>query len=127
MIYVDSSALVRLVLNEVGWEALAASLDGNRMYSSELTTIETIRSVARHRPDAVVRAREWLERVDLLRISPSVVNTASTLTPETLRSLDAIHVATALELSDELEFLVSYDVRMLEAASAHGISVASPV
>jgi hypothetical protein len=67
-----------------------------------------------------------LSRVGLLPISGNVAARAATLDPPTLRSPDAIHVASALSIRDDLEGLITYDIRMREAAEAHGLTVVSP-
>lgn len=74
----------------------------------------------------VARAREVIANVTLLAIDEPLLEIAAHLDPPALRSLDAIHIATALRLGDELHALVTYDQRMIEAAERLGLPVASP-
>jgi predicted nucleic acid-binding protein len=67
-----------------------------------------------------------LDSVTQLEISDAIIETASRLPDPMLRSLDAIHLATALLIRDDLDVLVSYDDRLLAAASAHGLPTAKP-
>ncbi len=67
-----------------------------------------------------------LARLDLVRVNDRVLNAAGTISPEDLRSLDAIHLATALELGDDIRQLVTYDDRMTAAATALGLRTAGP-
>jgi len=74
----------------------------------------------------MVQARAILDSLVLLTLTTTVCERAAMLEPELLRSLDALHLAAALEAGDELEGMVTYDQRMAEAARALGISVATP-
>ena len=124
--YLDSSALVKLVVVEPESMELTKFVGGAQLVSSALARTETLRSAARHDIASINRARSLMAGVALVSIGDSLLDAAAVLPPIGLRSLDAIHVATALELSDELECLVSYDARMLEAAALAGIPIASP-
>lgn len=124
--YLDSSALVKLVVAEPESMELTKFVDGAQLVSSALGRTETLRSAARHGSASVDRARSVTSEVALVSVADSVLDSAALVLPVGLRSLDAIHVATALQFSDELECLVSYDARMLEAAALAGIPVASP-
>jgi uncharacterized protein len=85
-----------------------------------------LRAVRRHGPPAIGRARQLVERFELVRIDDALLDDAALLPVEVLRSLDAIHLATAQRLGSDLSVLVSYDQRMLTAARALGIRVTSP-
>jgi predicted nucleic acid-binding protein len=85
-----------------------------------------MRTVRRYRPDRVGGARLLLSGVDFIEISDDVLESAASLQPLTLRSLDAIHLASAQSLMEALGVLVTYDQRMVEAAHQLGLSVASP-
>jgi predicted nucleic acid-binding protein len=74
----------------------------------------------------MVRARQVLRDVVYVDIGRDLMDQAGTLAPPVLRSLDAVHLAVALSLGDDLDELVTYDVRMAAAATAHGIPVSSP-
>lgn len=96
--------------------------------ASVLVAVEVPRAVARAGGGESGRrsAAEALAGMTLLELTEPIRERAAALDPPTLRSLDAIHVATALELGDELDFLVTYDARLREAARAHGLDVQAP-
>ncbi len=126
--YVDTSALVKLVIDEPETGALQrwfANSDRNPV-ASDLARTELIRAVRRAAPDQVVRAREVLDALTLLEVTTEVFESAGRLDPSILRTLDAIHLAVALDLGDDLEALVTYDDRLAHAARAHGIPVLAP-
>ena len=72
------------------------------------------------------RARAVLQRIDLVRVNDRILNAAGVLRPPELRSLDAIHLATAHELGNELGTVVTYDERMVAAARQLGYKIAQP-
>jgi len=94
--------------------------------SSTLMRVELARTVARRAPQLSFAAVAVGEGFELLEISLEVLSIAATIPPATLRTLDAIHLATASLLRSELTAFVSYDERLLEAAAAFGLPVASP-
>lgn len=127
LLYVDASALVKLVLEESESRALAARVAGRRLATSALSEVEVSRAVWRSQGSP--QSREILElftRVSLLDVSGQVLQVAAQLEPSGLRSLDAIHISTAGLLGDDLEALVTYDRRMVDAAAAAGIPALSP-
>ena len=125
--YLDSSALVKLVLREPETEAIRAFLGEHPFrVSSRIAEVEVTRAVARVRPGAVASARSVLRRVGLIDVDVTVLRPASMLKPAELRTLDAIHLASALSLGDDLDVLVAYDARLIAAASRAGIRVVSP-
>lgn len=127
MIYVDTSALLKLVKPESGSEALATYLhDETDLVSSALLAVEARRGVLRNAPERLPRLDLLLDRVDTVEISAPVLESASRLPDPLLRTLDAIHLATALLLGDELDALLTYDVRLAEAARALGLATAAP-
>ena len=127
MHYFDSSALVKLVLDERETDALRAyERQVVRIVSSELVRTEVARAVARITDSGNGRVAEILQAVQLVPLSTSLLNEAGRLAPASLRSLDAIHLASALLIRDELEAFVAYDDRLLDAATALGLPVASP-
>jgi len=85
-----------------------------------------VRAVQNHGAAAKERARQVVERIELVRIDDALLDTAALLPRERLRSLDAIHLAAAQRLGSDLTMLISYDDRMLAAARALNIPVASP-
>jgi predicted nucleic acid-binding protein len=125
--YVESSALVKLAVAEPETRRLRDALAAHpRLVASELTGIEATRAAWRRDGDpGATRARTALLNVFLLPIDRTVVDAATRLEPPTLRSLDAIHVATALVLQEDVVFY-SYDTRTLDAALSAGLVTASP-
>ena len=130
MIYLESSALVKLVFEETESDALAQWLaDRQAMpkFSSELTTIELVRTCRRRDADAVVGARQVLAGLDLIPLTADLVESASSIGPPDLRSLDAIHLSSALLISEDVTAFVAYDVRLKTAALAAGLEVVAPM
>ena len=127
--YVDSSALLKLVLPEPERPALERVLSRwpDRI-SSVLLPIECRRIVLRAGSPPGVRARleQELSGVTLVRLDESIQRLASTIGPPGLRSLDAIHLATALSIGDYPEAFVTYDERLAAAARAAGLNVITP-
>jgi len=126
-IYVDSSALVKLVVREPESAALRRYLSRHRqLVSSALARTEVVRALLPLGPDAVRRGRNVLARVDLLRINDRVLDAAGLLAPADLRSLDAIHLASADQLGSDLRGFVTYDERLATAAAVRGFRVIRP-
>ena len=125
--YLDSSAIVKLAVAEAESDALRRHLRRRRpLVSSALARTEVLRALLPAGSDAVAAGRAVLASVELLRVNDRVLDAAGALQPADLRSLDAIHLATAQRLGAELGQLVAYDERLLDAATAHGIKTASP-
>ncbi|MDA8198879.1 MAG: type II toxin-antitoxin system VapC family toxin [Thermaerobacter sp.] len=125
--YLDSSALVKLIVAEPETVALRAYLRGRqRLVSSALARIEVARAGAGGGSAMLAKAHELFRQVAVLRIGDGVLNTAGSLPPATLRSLDAIHLATASLLHSSLGAVVTYDARMADAALVLGMDVRSP-
>ena len=124
----DTSALVKLVVAEPETPALRSWLaDEERTpVASDLARTELMRAVRRTLPDRAVLAHDILDAVTLIRLAPPVLDMAGRLAPTTLRSLDAIHLATALSLGDDLDGFVTYDDRQADAARANGVKVVAP-
>jgi predicted nucleic acid-binding protein len=91
-----------------------------------LTEIESFRALARYAPDAASRLPAVLDQIDLIDLDPHIRILAQTVRPVTVRSLDAIHLGTALHSRPELTSFVTYDKRLLDAAEAAGLPVDSP-
>ncbi|MFZ1438968.1 MAG: type II toxin-antitoxin system VapC family toxin [Candidatus Microthrix subdominans] len=125
--YLDSSAVVKLVIPEAeSKELLDFVRQLDRAISSELTVIEVGRAASRANGEAGLnRAVEACRRIDLQPIDSHIIDRARRLQPAGLRSLDAIHLASALE-PRVAPILVAYDNRLLEAAQDHSLTVASP-
>lgn len=128
--YLDSSALVKLVVPEPESAHLADHIGdaADQAVCSALGVVEVTRAVARTGvgPDADARVQAVLAAVDLRSIDYGILAAAADLVPSDLRTLDAIHLATALELGDELGEFVAYDGRLLNAAAGHGLATVSP-
>ena len=126
--YVESSAIVKLAWQEVESHALREALDQvESRVASELAVVEVVRAAGRIDGDAGrTRGRAALLRAVLVPIDRGVLDVAASLDPKGLRSLDAIHVATALALESPDVVFFSYDRRTIEAAEANGLTVASP-
>ena len=125
-IYVDSSALIKLVIPERESVALRRWLRGREIVSSRIAQVEVVRGVRRTRWEARPGASELLLEIDLIGVDAQVVTAASELAPPELRSLDAIHLATALYIGEELDGFVTYDRQLGRAATAAGLAVESP-
>jgi uncharacterized protein len=125
--YLDSSAIVKLVVAEPESAALRRYLRRRRpLVSSALAKAEVLRALLPLGEQAVRRGQEVIARLELIRISDRILATAGQLLPAELRTLDAIHLATALELGGDLARVITYDERMRTAATAIGCSVAAP-
>ncbi len=127
MVYLDSSALVKLVVAEPESGALRRALrrDAWRV-SCALARVEVMRAVRPQGAAAVTRARRLLRRLDLVQIDDELLDAAAALDPGVLRSLDAIHLAAAQTLGDELSAVITYDERMTAAARLLDFAVDAP-
>ncbi len=129
MIYLDSAAVVKLAHAEQESAALQAWL-GERAetpwVSSVGAEIESYRALARYAAESVTRLHPVLDQIDLIDISPRIRILAQTIRPVTVRSLDAIHLATALSIRPRLTMFITYDKRLLDAAVAAGLPSDSP-
>lgn len=125
--YVDSSALVKLAIREPELAALRRYLGRHRpLVSSALARTEVVRALAPLGSEAVQRGREVLALVELLRVNNRVLDLAGLLAPPDLRSLDAIHLASAEQLGSDLRGFVTYDERLAGAATSRGLRVIRP-
>lgn len=128
MYYLDTSAAVKLVIAEEGTNSLLRWLESheNQVFSSDLLRTELLRVTRRTAPDLMVRARAILDALVILTLSTDVCERAAILEPRLLRSLDAIHLAAAIEMRDDLRGLVTYDRRLAAGAESLGIEVLTP-
>ena len=125
--YLDSSAIVKLAVRESESLALRRYLRRRQpLVSSALARTEVLRALLPAGDEAMTRGRAVLQRIDLVRVNDRILNAAGVLRPPALRSLDAIHLATAGELRDDLDAVVAYDSRMVTAAKHLGFSVVQP-
>lgn len=125
--YLDSSAIVKLAVREPESLALRRYLRRRQpLVASALARTEVLRALLPAGDAAMSRGRAVLQRIDLIRVNDRILNAAGVLRPPELRSLDAIHLATAHELGNQLGALVTYDERMVGAAKQLGYKIAQP-
>jgi len=124
--YVDASALVKLVVDEAESPALLRwYVEAERLVTSRVGVVETMRASSRRDHDAARRARVMTD-VEVYELDDAIANVAAALHPPLLRTLDAIHLATAMALMPDLDAFVTYDDRLAEAARAIGLPVVRP-
>lgn len=129
MIYLDSAAVVKLVHAESESQALRDWLDervDTGWTSSVLVEIESSRALARYAPGAVARLHPVLDLIDMVELDAGIRILAQTIKPVTVRSLDAIHLATARRIRARLTSFVTYDKRLADAAREAGLTVDAP-
>lgn len=129
LVYLDSSALVKLVLPEAESEPLLEYIrTAPDAVTSAIAVVEVVRAARRasEHPAVEQRAREVVAGVNLITLSPSLLEVAAAASPRSLRALDALHLATARELGADLEAMVVYDAALADAARAAGIRVVAP-
>ena len=126
VLYLDSSALVKLVVREPESAALRSYVRSSPSHvSSALARVEVLRAVLPHGHGATARARQLLEATSLLALDDALLDAAGALDLAGLRSLDAIHLASARALGP-LRALVTYDRRLAEAAESLDLEPAAP-
>lgn len=126
--YLDTSALVKLVAYEPESAALRQWLTAEERtpVASDLVRTELMRAVRRIDKSAAPLAREVLDVLTLLPTPADVFDTAGLLDPVDLRSLDAVHLASARTLGDDLDGIVTYDERLARAAAEYGLTTITP-
>jgi hypothetical protein len=129
--YLDASAIVKLAALESETAALRVHLaQYDSRVTSRLATVEVTRALARRGADTMSAGADPLSEVmrnlHLVELDEAVAARAAAIQPTTLRSLDAIHLASALALGEELAAVVTYDARLASAAGAAGITVLAP-
>jgi predicted nucleic acid-binding protein len=130
-VYLDASAIVKLGTAEPESLALRAWLrERSPLLTSRISTVEVTRAIRRKQENSVAagraEAREAFRSVALTELDAGIADRAAELGPATLRALDAIHLATALALGDELAAFVTYDSRLADAARSVGLEVIAP-
>ncbi|KLL12128.1 MULTISPECIES: type II toxin-antitoxin system VapC family toxin [Protofrankia] len=130
-VYLDTSAVAKLFVAEKESsdlrEWLSSRLEPPTLVSSALLGVELIRLLGLVNPAMRDTANSFLAAdVDIVEITPPVLGDAAGVPPPRLRTLDAIHLATALDLRDSLDVMLTYDKLLAEAARAAGLAVVSP-
>jgi uncharacterized protein len=126
--YLDTSAFVKLIVAEPESAALRRAVSRwPQRASSTLLRTETIRALRRSgNSGQLPAARRLLRGVSMIRVDEPLLDRAADLEPGELRTLDAIHLASALEIGQDLGVMIAYDVRLKAAAQAYGLAVESP-
>lgn len=124
--YVDASAFVKLVVGEPESEQLRAFLAQrrHRLTSSVLLEVEAVRAARTAGDEGVAAVTDELAAVDLVELTTPIRTRARLLDPTPLRTLDAIHLATAMEVG--VRDMLVYDRRLGAAASVYGLNVLHP-
>ncbi len=126
--YLDASALVKLIIDEQETSALHSDILGrDGLVASRLSLLEAPRAIAR-RPAAarIASMEEITAALVVIEMDASMVDAAASIEPPSLRSLDAIHLASALTLAPQSPQVITYDERLADAARAHGLTVVQP-
>jgi uncharacterized protein len=129
VIYLDSSALVKLALTEAESGALASYLarhSDQALVSSSLHRAEVLRAIWRAEPGALPRAQRLIRRIALISLTHDLLDNAATVPPGGLSTTAAVHLASALLIKRDLTAFVCYDKQLSAAAEAAGLPVASP-
>jgi len=129
VIYLDSSALLKLLFEEDESAALERWMSeraGAPTLSSELAKVEVVRATRRLDTDAVPAARALVSQLDLIPLSGGLIDAAVDAGGPALRTLDALHLASALSIRTELTAFVAYDNRLIAAAEAAGLEPTRP-
>jgi predicted nucleic acid-binding protein len=127
IVYADTSALMKLVRTEDGTAALRGWLTEHRprVVTSAIGGVELRRAAARVSAGHVATADAVLARIDLLQVGPATLDLAARVAPPTLRTLDALHLAAAVMITD-LDAVLCYDDRLAQALSRIGLNVVAP-
>ncbi len=126
--YIDTSAMVKLVISERQSRALAAAIDSEwpQLTSSEILSVETARAALRSGKATPALVAHRLRSVALLPLTAGIRKVAGRLSPPELRSLDAIHLATALAAAERIGAVITYDKRLAAACLDSGLRVVAP-
>lgn len=129
MIYLDASALIKLVVAQPESAAMTDYLrahpdDG--WFTCALTRIDLLRAAAAVHTDAIEHAHHILDVLDTVAITDRLIHAATSLDPPPPRTADALHIAAALTAGPRLQTLITYDTQLVHAATAHTIATATP-
>ena len=126
MLYLDASAIVKLVRSEPETPALVEAIRADpEVVSSALSWTEVVRAARRARV-RTTRATAVLDAIAAVPIDDGILRDAAELAPTSLRTLDAIHLASARSLGEDIDAVITYDERMIEAAASLALTVRSP-
>lgn len=127
IVFCDSSALVKLVVNEPESAALRQTLETySHVIASELAAVEVPRVIRRHDPGRVAFAQRLIRNLEAVTLDRSVIERAAALDPPELRGMDALQLASALRLVQFDPVFIAYDSRLVQAASVAGLRTLSP-
>lgn len=128
LFYVDTSALLKLIYAEAESDVLRSWLvERDRdLVAAEIVETELLRAVRRLSLAHTKLARNMLARIEQIKLHPLLLQQAGLLDPVSMRSLDAIHLAAALSLGNELRGIITYDKRLAGAADSYGLLVVAP-
>jgi predicted nucleic acid-binding protein len=129
--YLDTSAFLKLAVREDRSAEMRAWADAEEersgaLWSSDLLRTEAVRAARRVSAEALAAVRDRMDRLAFITITTDTYQRAGELDPAVLRSLDAVHLAAALRLGDDLDGVVTYDEHMAGATRALGLAVISP-
>jgi uncharacterized protein len=126
--YIDASAMVKLFVSEPESGALkvAVTSEWPLLVASEILSVEAARASLRAGRKDLSPVAKWLQSVALLPLTPEIRKSAARIGPSTLRSLDAIHLATALSASERIGAVLTYDQRLASACNDAGLLVVAP-
>ena len=127
MHYIDASAFLKLIIKEKESLSLSSTLP-NELFSSEILMVEVMRTVVNSDDEIIEMARKRLRKVNFIPADSEVFSTATFFGSQIKsKTLDSIHLASALSIGPKLEGLITYDKTMIADAKKLGISVLSPV
>ncbi len=127
--YLDTSALIKLIVAEPESPSLRTylgTIPDDTLFTAALTRTELIRAVRRVDEAATTRSRHLLGGLATVNLTNSLLDAAAVLEPSLLRSLDAIHLAAAQRAGADLRAVITYDIRMADAAGLLSIPVIAP-
>ena len=128
VLYLDASAIVKLVIREKETDQLVDYVGDAALVSSEISEVEVPRAayLATGESDTIARAEAALRRFSLVSLDDELRREAARVRPPDLRSLDAIHLASCLRLKAQLDAVVAYDRKLAAALRTHALPIAAP-
>ena len=126
MWYMDSSAIIKLIKPEKESAALIKKLPSS-LITSRISRVEVARTIAKHEPDLLNTAYDVLADIQMIPVEDSIITIAENLPLHIdLRSLDSLHIASALHIRNALKGIITYDKEMMRAGIALGFNTMSP-